>query len=152
MKKFIKGFLIFVVICGIIGYFIGYFLSSMPILTYASKAFLVTLSQKQYDQAYSLLSPSFQQRADLATFKATVESTGLDQYKDVVWIKNETYPQDNTGLVVGVVTTYQDKQFVVEFQYAVIGTTASDKRWLINNIRFPQEYNDKLTLPPQVRG
>lgn len=124
----------------------------MPILTYASKAFLVSLSQKQYDQAYTLLSPAFQQRVDLETFKATVKSTGLDMYKDVVWIRNETYPQDNTGLVVGVVTTYENKQFVVEFQYAVIGTQPTDKRWLINNIRFPQEYNDKLTLPPQVKG
>ncbi len=147
MKKFIKGFLIFIVSCAIIGVFVGYLLSRMPVLTVGARGFLLAVSAGQYDQAYSLMTPGFKERNDLETFKTILQQSGIDQYKDIVWLKDATFPQGG-GYAVGRVTTKQNTQFLIEFQFAVVqAKNKSQKGWFINNIRLPKDLEDTGMLP-----
>lgn len=148
VKKFIKGFLIFIVSCAIIGVFVGYMLSKVPVLTVGARGFLLAVSAGQYDQAYALMTPGFKERNDLETFKTNLKISGIDQYKDIVWLKSETFPQGG-GYAVGRMTTKQGTQFLIEFQFAVLeGINKNQKGWFINNIRLPRDMEDIGMLPP----
>ncbi len=144
MKKFLKGFLIFLLSCAIIGVFIGYFISTLPLMTYSAKAFLFAVSNDQYEQAYNvMLTPDFKKRNDFASFKQHIVASELNKYKEVVWLRNETYPNQLGGIVIGRVFTTANKPIVVEFQFTLVqGKNPNDKQWLINNIRFPKEYEN----------
>ncbi|MGD9591353.1 MAG: hypothetical protein AB7V32_02410 [Candidatus Berkiella sp.] len=148
MKKLLKGFLIFVVVCFIIGYFFGYILSSLPKLSYTAKAFLFTLSTEHYDEAYKMLTPDFQKRVNLEQFKSTVQSTNLNKFRDVIWIKPDVYTDERSGYTVGVVYTTSNTKFVVQFDFSLIEAQPKQMRWEINNISFPDQYNEEMQALP----
>ncbi|MBS0287938.1 MAG: hypothetical protein JSR17_11615 [Proteobacteria bacterium] len=152
MKKFLKGFFAFIVTCGLIGVFIGYMLSKVPVMTLGAKGFLIAVSSGQYQQAYALLTPEFQKTTDFESFKENVKITGLDQYKNIVWLKNEVFPQQQGGVVLGRLITKDNHQFLVQFEFKLLqGEKKTQKSWLISSIRFPKDEHEAETSQPQIK-
>ncbi|MBS0288453.1 MAG: hypothetical protein JSS07_00275 [Proteobacteria bacterium] len=139
MKKLLKGFLYFVVACAIIGVIIGYMIGTFPAFTFVARTFLVAVSNNQYAQAYSLLSPDFQARNNLSVLENNVRLSGLDQYKSAQWGKENILPNKKSGNVIAKVLTNQNKTIIVEFQFINIeGKEPKDRGWRIDNITFPK--------------
>lgn len=152
MKKFLKGFLTFIVVCGLIGVLIGYLLSRVPVMSLGSNAFLISVANEQYQQAYMLLSPEFQKNVDLEKFKDNVKISHLDQYKSVVWLKTDIYPQQQGGRVLGRITTKDNQQFLIQFEYVLVqGEKPTQKSWLINSISYPKDETDTGQAKTQIQ-
>ncbi len=123
-----------------IGVAIGVFVGSFPVFSTATRGFLITLKQHQYEKAYAMLSPDFQQRNDLPTFIANVKATELDQFESGDFEKEVVAPDKRTGTVAVNMKTKANKVIRVVFYFAMLpGKDIHNKEWRIDNIKFPDQ-------------
>ncbi len=140
VKKFLKGFLYFVVIAAMIGVAIGVFVGSFPVFATAARGFMIAVTDHQYEKAYTMLSPDFQHRQDLPTFIANVQSTGLDQFEKGEFNTDVIAPDKSGGTVTATITTKNNRVMRVVFYFTQIqGKEKHEKEWRIDNIKFPDE-------------
>lgn len=123
-----------------IGVAIGVLVGSFPVFATAARGFLIAVTDHQYEKAYMMLSPDFQQRNDLPTFIANVKATGLDQFVKGDFTTENIAPDKSSGTVVATITTKTHKVMRVVFYFATVpGKPKNEKEWRIDNIKFPDE-------------
>lgn len=113
-----KKLFYFLTTCIVIGLLLSIAIGSFPVFPAAGRAFLVSVQQEVYPQAYSMLSEGFQQRMDLRTFMTSVKASGLDQYESVEWIDQSGDPKQGTYTMVGVVTTKDKRKIPIKVDFA----------------------------------
>jgi hypothetical protein len=146
VPNILKKIAYFFIGCILAGFVLAAIISSFPVFQYMAKGFLIAVSNNQYQQAYSMLSKDFQRRNDMPTFKTNVEQSGLDQYKQVIWITEEGDTSQPTAKIRGVVFTKTNTKIAVEIQFVKeVGKDWMDKGWRIDNIKILPA--DEVALP-----
>lgn len=134
------------IICVLIGFGVSFIFGVLPVFSFVSKGFLVTVENGKFNEAYSLLSSNYQNRYKIQDFIKDMHESGLDQYQDVQWLKTVTDKDHARGYVMGVVTTKQKRKIPLEIEFVQVqGSDWLDKGWRIDNIRIPSETKSEET-------
>lgn len=134
-----KTFLYFLTGCAIIGFLISTIIGSLPVLPYASRALLMSVEKGQYQQAYNMFSKDYQSRHDFQEFVKIVRMSGLEDYKEVNWLKNVINEDHKEGHAVGIVTTKSNKKIPIKIDFIQLqGKGYFSKSWAIDDLKTGQ--------------
>lgn len=141
----------FLIGCTLVGLIISTVFSTFPVFTVIGRGFLMSLSNGQYEQAYSMTSVDFQKRNPLNAFKERVQTVGLDQYDTVIWT-NEVVDKARKGAsITGKVLTKSNKTLDIQIEMIQVqGSSIMDKGWRIDGL-YVREAKEPIQLPPMVQ-
>lgn len=141
MKKLFFGILIFFGLVMAISYGISLF----PTFTISGKEFLVYAANKDYGEAYSMLTDEMQNQHSLEAFSLSLKETGLDKYETVDWVKTFVDKNKGTASILGIVTTSDGKKIPVQIRFMrVTGPDWTDQAWRITEVRTHASANEGL--------
>ncbi|HEY7608852.1 MAG TPA: hypothetical protein VIF14_06435 [Alphaproteobacteria bacterium] len=95
----------------------------------AAEAFLSLVGKGQYEEAYRAAAPQFRTSQDLASFRATMQRYGLDQYESASWSSREI--NDGRATLEGTVRTRGGGRVPTS-----VVLVKSDGAWLVYGMRF----------------
>lgn len=139
-----KGLLYFLSGCLIIGFILSTVLTVMPVYPIITKGFLISIEQKQLDQAYKLLSIQYKHQMDRTKFAEFLKSSKLDQYKEFKETNNVMDKAKNQGYITGVMITQKNERIPLRLDFVQEkGNSWSDSGWHINDIKVGEKALEK---------
>lgn len=140
----------FLIGCTLVGLIISTVFSTFPVFTVIGRGFLLSLSNGQYEQAYSMTSADFQKRNSLYDFKNRVQAVGLDQFDTVVWGEQIVDKEKKGALISGQILTKSQKTLDIQIEMIQVqGASIMDKGWRIDGL-YVREAKTPMQLPPAM--
>lgn len=141
----IKKILITIVVLAGISFAISFALASFPTFTFSGKAFLISLSNNDYEGAYDMFTDEFKSQHTLKEFTDSIEQSGLNKYKSVEWVKTISNKNAGFAIILGVVNTYDHKKIPLQLRFIrVPGQNILTSGYRISEIRTHGSANEGL--------
>lgn len=140
-----KKLVIFILSLMAVGVALSFMFTVYPTFTGSGTSFFLFLDGKQYDQAYEMFDDKFKANTSQEQFIDMLKQVGLDKYKSVEWVKTVADEKAGYAVILGVVTTYDDKKIPVQFRFVQWKNQNGEPQgWQITSIRTHESANEGL--------
>lgn len=129
-----RKILYFFLVCAAIGFVASTVISVLPAFEMLGTGFLISIKEKNFDQAYATLSPECQKRIPLTHFQNLFIQNGFTTYKEVKWTKTVASPDKNSGNIIGEVRLADGRNVPFQIYFLKIkSNTFSGNTWFIDD-------------------
>ena len=148
MQGLIKGIAYFIGVCILIGLIVSFIFSQLPVFPYASKGFLMGLSQGRTQETYDLFSTNFKSHNSYDAFVSFVRDYHLEEFESVTWVKTVVAEDKQSGYIIGIMVTKNKKRIPMQFNYIKEGGNGiTDQGWRIDSIQVGDEILKRISAP-----